>query len=105
MDADLSIAAITALVGKRARARILTSQMDGRAHAAKELGYSAGVTPQTASSGHGRATGIHYGPPLVFKDQAGGCAVRKDAPVGVGQPTFSSTNAPSTVDDTAFGSN
>ena len=57
MDADLSIAAIPALVGKRARARILTSQMDGRAHAAKELGYSAGVTPQTASSGHeiGRA--------------------------------------------------
>jgi len=24
--------------------------MDGRAHAAKELAYSAGVTPQTASS-------------------------------------------------------
>lgn len=50
MDADLSIAAIAALVGKRARARMLTSQMDGRAHAAKELAYSAGVTPQTASS-------------------------------------------------------
>lgn len=29
---------------------MLTSQMDGRAHAAKELAYSAGVTPQTASS-------------------------------------------------------
>jgi DNA-binding transcriptional ArsR family regulator len=50
MDADLSIAAIAALVGKRARARMLTSQMDGRAHAANELAYSAGVTPQTASS-------------------------------------------------------
>lgn len=37
MDADLSIAAIAALIGKRARARMLTSQMDGRAHAAKEL--------------------------------------------------------------------
>jgi hypothetical protein len=51
MDADLSIAAIAALVGKRARARMPTSQMDGRAHAARELAYSAGVTPpQTASS-------------------------------------------------------
>jgi len=50
MDADLSIAAIAALVGKRARAPMLTSQMDGRAHAAKELAYSAGVTPLTASS-------------------------------------------------------
>jgi hypothetical protein len=50
MDAHLSIAAIAALVGKRARARMLTSQMDGRAHAATELAYSAGVTPQTASS-------------------------------------------------------
>ncbi len=50
MDADLSIAAIPALVGKRARGRMLTSQMDGRAHAAKELAYSAGVTPQTAST-------------------------------------------------------
>lgn len=50
MDSDLSIAAIAALAGKRARARMLTSQIDGRAHAAKELAYSAGVTPQTASS-------------------------------------------------------
>ena len=39
MDADLSIAAIAALVGKRARAWMLTSQTDGRAHAAKELAY------------------------------------------------------------------
>jgi hypothetical protein len=50
MDADLSIAALAALVGTRARARRLTSQMDGRARAATELVCSAGVTPQTASS-------------------------------------------------------
>jgi hypothetical protein len=59
MDADLSIAPIDALVGKRARAWMLTSQMDGRGHAAKELAYSAAVPPDgrcvvlmTASSSH-----------------------------------------------------
>jgi hypothetical protein len=41
--------AIAALVGKRARARMPTSQMDGRAHAPKELAYSAGVTPPALS--------------------------------------------------------
>jgi DNA-binding transcriptional ArsR family regulator len=50
MDAEPSIAAIAALVGDPARARMLTALMDGRARTAKELAYGAGVTPQTASS-------------------------------------------------------
>lgn len=50
MDADLDIAAVAALVGDPARARMLTALMDGRARTAKELAYGAGVTPQTASS-------------------------------------------------------
>ncbi len=50
MDADLDIAAVAALVGDPARARMLTALMDGRARTAKELAYGVGVTPQTASS-------------------------------------------------------
>ncbi len=50
MNADVSIAAVAALVGDPARARMLTALMDGRARTAKELAYGAGVTPQTASS-------------------------------------------------------
>ena len=50
MDAGLDIAAVAALVGDPARARMLTALMDGRARTAKELAYGAGVTPQTASS-------------------------------------------------------
>jgi DNA-binding transcriptional ArsR family regulator len=50
MDAEPSIAAIAALVGDPARARMLMALMDGRARTAKELAYGAGVTPQTASS-------------------------------------------------------
>src|SRR3984893_10956342 len=51
MDADqLNIASVAALVADPARARMLTALMDGRARTAKELAYSAGVTPQTASS-------------------------------------------------------
>lgn len=50
MDAEVSIAAVAALVGDPARARMLTALMDGRARTAKELAYGAGVTPQTASS-------------------------------------------------------
>src|SRR2546427_6068875 len=50
MDAGSNIAAVAALVGDLARARMLTALMDGRARTAKELAYSAGVTAQTASS-------------------------------------------------------
>ncbi len=50
MDVDVDIAAVAALVGEPARARMLTALMDGRARTAKELAYGAGVTPQTASS-------------------------------------------------------
>src|SRR2546428_1966668 len=50
MDAGSNIAAVAALVGDPARARMLTALMDGRARTAKELAYGAGVTPQTASS-------------------------------------------------------
>jgi DNA-binding transcriptional ArsR family regulator len=50
MDADLNIAAVAALIGDPARARMLTALMDGRARTAKELAYGAAVTPQTASS-------------------------------------------------------
>jgi len=50
MDAGSNIAAVAALVGDLARARMLTALMDGRARTAKELAYGAGVTPQTASS-------------------------------------------------------
>src|SRR6185503_20976996 len=50
MDAEVNIAAVAALVGDRARARMLTALMDGRARTAKELAYEAGITPQTASS-------------------------------------------------------
>jgi DNA-binding transcriptional ArsR family regulator len=50
MDAEVNIAAVAALVGDPARARMLTALMDGRARTAKELAYGAGVTPQTASS-------------------------------------------------------
>src|SRR2546426_5317665 len=50
MDAGSNIAAVAALVGDLARARILTTLMDGRARTAKELAYGAGITPQTASS-------------------------------------------------------
>ena len=50
MDAEPNIAAVGALVGDPARARMLTVLMDGRARTAKELAYGAGITPQTASS-------------------------------------------------------
>lgn len=50
MDVELNLAAVGVLVGDRARARMLTALMDGRARTAKELAYSAGITPQTASS-------------------------------------------------------
>ena len=50
MDAEPNIAAVGALVGDPARARMLTALMDGRARTAKELAYGAGITPQTASS-------------------------------------------------------
>lgn len=46
-----SLAAIAALIGDPARAAILVSLMDGRAHTAGELAEAAGVTPSTAS-GH-----------------------------------------------------
>ncbi|HEV8441508.1 MAG TPA: winged helix-turn-helix domain-containing protein [Methylomirabilota bacterium] len=46
----MNIAAVAALVGDPARARMLTALMDGRARTAKELAYGAGITPQTASS-------------------------------------------------------
>jgi DNA-binding transcriptional ArsR family regulator len=45
------IATTAALLGDPARANILAALMDGRALTAKELAYSAHVTPQTAS-GH-----------------------------------------------------
>ena len=56
MDAevDLDVAAVGALVGDPARARMLTALMDGRARTAKELAYGAGITPQTASSHLGK---------------------------------------------------
>src|SRR5262245_11361068 len=50
MDADINIAAVAALIGDPARARMLTTLMDGRARTAKELAYGAAITPQTASS-------------------------------------------------------
>src|SRR5712692_6104059 len=50
MDAGVNIASVAALVADAARARMLTTLMDGRARTAKELAYGAGVTPQTASS-------------------------------------------------------
>ena len=45
------IAATAALIGDPARANILAALLDGRALTAKELAYTAHVTPQTAS-GH-----------------------------------------------------
>lgn len=44
------IAEIAALIGEPARARMLSSLMDGRAHTAGELAGVGGVTPATASS-------------------------------------------------------
>jgi DNA-binding transcriptional ArsR family regulator len=46
-----NIAEVAALVGDPARANMLVALMDGRALAAKELAFVAGVSPQT-TSGH-----------------------------------------------------
>lgn len=51
MYAQPNIAAVAALIADRTRAAMLDCLMDGRALTAKELAYSAEVTPQTAS-GH-----------------------------------------------------
>lgn len=50
------LAATAALLGDPARANILTALMDGRALTAKELAFSAHISPQTASGHLGRLT-------------------------------------------------
>jgi DNA-binding transcriptional ArsR family regulator len=50
------MAAIGALIGDPARARMLSALMDGRALTATELGLDAGVAPSTASSHLARLT-------------------------------------------------
>jgi len=57
MSAVPDIASIAALVGHRARARILTHLMAGRAFTATELSRAAGVTKQTTSSHLSRLLG------------------------------------------------
>ena len=51
MSDSTRIAATAALLGDPARANMLAALLDGRALTAKELAYTAHVTPQTAS-GH-----------------------------------------------------
>jgi DNA-binding transcriptional ArsR family regulator len=51
MDADADVAAVTRILGNRARLAMLERLMDGRAHPAGELAREAGVAPSTAS-GH-----------------------------------------------------
>jgi len=50
MDAATRISGIGALLGEPARARILTTLLDGRAHTATELAWAADVMPSTVSS-------------------------------------------------------
>jgi DNA-binding transcriptional ArsR family regulator len=50
MSGSGGMAAIAALIGDTARARMLDALADGRALTAGELAYLAGVTPQTASA-------------------------------------------------------
>lgn len=49
MSTAIELAELGALIGDPARANMLAVLLDGRAHAAKELGLAAGVSPQTAS--------------------------------------------------------
>jgi DNA-binding transcriptional ArsR family regulator len=51
-----SIAATAALLGDPARANMLTALMDGRALTAKELAFTAHVSPQTTSGHLGKLT-------------------------------------------------
>jgi DNA-binding transcriptional ArsR family regulator len=49
-DGDVAIAAVAAVIGEPARARMLLSLMDGRARTGTELGAIAEVAPSTASA-------------------------------------------------------
>jgi DNA-binding transcriptional ArsR family regulator len=49
MDTDLALSNIAAAIGERARARILSCLLDGRARTSTELATVAGVSPSTAS--------------------------------------------------------
>ncbi|QUL53758.1 winged helix-turn-helix transcriptional regulator [Paenibacillus tritici] len=49
MKTNSNVAIIASLVSETSRAAILTVLLDGRFHAAGELAYIAGITPQTAS--------------------------------------------------------
>jgi DNA-binding transcriptional ArsR family regulator len=53
---DADIAAIASVIGHRARARILTAMLGGRALPASELARAAGVAPSTASGHLARLT-------------------------------------------------
>ena len=57
MNQEPRIDIIAAALADRARARIVTALMDGRAYSAKELAFRAEVTPQTASFHLQRLTG------------------------------------------------
>jgi DNA-binding transcriptional ArsR family regulator len=48
-DSDVAVAAVAAVIGEPARARMLLSLMDGRARTGTELGAIAEVAPSTAS--------------------------------------------------------
>jgi DNA-binding transcriptional ArsR family regulator len=50
MDAAKKIGSIGALLGDRARARMLAAMLDGRAHTASELAWAADVASSTASA-------------------------------------------------------
>ena len=50
MSDTVDLAAVAALIGEPARARMLTSLMSGRALTATELAVEAGVSPSTASA-------------------------------------------------------
>lgn len=50
MDAARRLGTIGSMLGDKARARMLTAMLDGRAHTATELAWWADVAPSTASS-------------------------------------------------------
>jgi DNA-binding transcriptional ArsR family regulator len=59
MRGEPDLAALAALIGDPARARILTALMSGTALTATELALEAGVAPSTASSHLAKLTGAH----------------------------------------------
>jgi DNA-binding transcriptional ArsR family regulator len=67
-DTDM-LSTVAALVGDRARSRILTALLAGRAMTAKELAYFAGVTAATASSHLSRLLAGH----LLVMEKQGRC--------------------------------